>query len=67
LLFNYLFLNYYSLNLQLEMLGWKGEDLSPNQDGSIERTILEASDKKRTPSDGAFVKGEILLSLLWLK
>jgi len=40
------------------MLGWKGEDLSPNQDGSIERTILEASEKKRTPSDGAFVKGK---------
>lgn len=39
------------------MLGWKGEDLSPNQDGSIERIILEQSDKKRTPSDGAFVKG----------
>lgn len=44
------------------MLGWKGEDLSPNQDGSIERTILEQSDKKRTPSDGAFVKGWSLLS-----
>lgn len=39
------------------MMGWKGEDLSPNQDGSIERIILEQSDKRRTPSDGAFVKG----------
>lgn len=41
------------------MLDWKGEDLSPNQDGSIDRTILEASDKKRSPSDGAFVKGKV--------
>nr|AAF18387.1 FK506-binding protein FKBP59 [Drosophila melanogaster] len=48
-----------TLIFELEMLGWKGEDLSPNQDGSIDRTILEASDKKRTPSDGAFVKAHI--------
>ncbi|XP_030376870.1 FK506-binding protein 59 [Scaptodrosophila lebanonensis] len=48
-----------TLIFELEMLGWKGEDLSPNQDGSIERTILESSDKKRTPSDGAFVKAHI--------
>ncbi|XP_064538072.1 FK506-binding protein 59 [Drosophila montana] len=48
-----------TLIFELEMLGWKGEDLSPNQDGSIERTILEQSDKKRTPSDGAFVKAHI--------
>ncbi|XP_062142282.1 FK506-binding protein 59 [Drosophila sulfurigaster albostrigata] len=48
-----------TLIFELEMLGWKGEDLSPNQDGSIERTILEQSDKKRSPSDGAFVKAHI--------
>ncbi|KAM8717661.1 hypothetical protein ACLKA7_004370 [Drosophila subpalustris] len=48
-----------TLIFELEMLGWKGEDLSPNQDGSIQRTILEKSDKKRTPSDGAFVKAHI--------
>ncbi|KAH8298154.1 hypothetical protein KR018_009385 [Drosophila ironensis] len=48
-----------TLIFELEMLGWKSEDLSPNQDGSILRTILEASDKKRGPSDGAFVKAHI--------
>ncbi|KAH8350500.1 hypothetical protein KR067_004998 [Drosophila pandora] len=48
-----------TLIFELEMLGWKGEDLSPNQDGSIVRTILETSDKKRSPSDGAFVKAHI--------
>lgn len=54
--------------LQLEMLGWKGEDLSPNQDGSIVRTILETSDKKRSPSDGAFVKGRFIFKkFLWLR
>ncbi|ALC38323.1 FK506-bp2 [Drosophila busckii] len=48
-----------TLIFELEMLGWKGEDLSPNQDGCIERIILQPSDKKRTPSDGAFVKAHI--------
>jgi len=48
-----------TLNFELEMMGWKGEDLSPNQDGSIDRTILEDSDKKRTPSDDAFVRAHI--------
>ncbi|XP_001356347.2 FK506-binding protein 59 [Drosophila pseudoobscura] len=48
-----------TLIFELEMLGWKGEDLSPNQDGSIDRIILEPSDKKRSPTDGAFVKAHI--------
>lgn len=34
-----------------------GEDISPNRDGSIERFIVESSEKKRTPNEGAFVKG----------
>lgn len=42
---------------QLEMLGWKGEDISPNSDGSIERFIVSHSEKKRTPNEGSFVKG----------
>jgi len=42
-----------TLIFELEMRSWKGEDLSPNQDGSIDRTI------ERTPSDGAFVKAHI--------
>lgn len=43
--------------LQLEMLGWMGEDISPNSDGSIERFIVENSEKRRTPNEGAFIKG----------
>lgn len=45
-----------TLIFELEMLGWKGEDLSPNHDGSIERFIIVPSEKKRSPSDGAMVK-----------
>lgn len=40
------------------MLGWKGEDLSPNSDRSIEKFIIKQSTKssKLTPNDGATVK-----------
>lgn len=34
----------------------KGQDLSKNGDGGIERFIIKKSDKKKTPNDGAFVK-----------
>lgn len=40
------------------MLGWKGEDLSPDSDGSIERFIVQSSEKRRSPSEGALVKGK---------
>lgn len=45
-----------TLKFELEMLGWKGQDLSKNGDGGIERFIVVKSDKKKTPNDGAFVK-----------
>ncbi|XP_054744105.1 FK506-binding protein 59 isoform X1 [Anastrepha obliqua] len=48
-----------TLIFELEMLGWKGEDVSPNKDGSIERYIVEVSDKKRSPGEGALVKAHI--------
>lgn len=48
-----------TLIFELEMLRWMGEDISPNSDGSIERFIVENSEKKRTPNDGAFVKAHI--------
>lgn len=40
------------------MLGWKGEDVSPESDGSIEKFVLNNSDKKISPNDGAHVKRE---------
>ncbi|XP_058819841.1 FK506-binding protein 59 isoform X3 [Topomyia yanbarensis] len=45
-----------TLNFELEMLGWKGEDLSPKSDQGIERFILKVGEGKKTPNDGAFVK-----------
>lgn len=48
-----------TLKFELEMLGWKGQDLSKNGDGGIERFIVTKSDKKKTPNDGAHVKCHI--------
>jgi FK506-binding protein 4/5 len=49
-----------TLKFELEMLGWKGQDLSKNGDGGIERFIVTKSDKKKTPNDGAFVKCHLI-------
>lgn len=49
-----------TLKFELEMLGWKGQDLSKNGDGGIERFVVIKSEKsKKTPNDGAFVKCHI--------
>ncbi|EAT37524.1 AAEL010491-PB [Aedes aegypti] len=45
-----------TLNFELEMLGWKGEDLSPKSDQAIVRYIQKVGEGKKTPNDGAFVK-----------
>lgn len=41
-----------SLNFELEMLGWKGEDVSPNSSGEIERFILIGGEGQSTPGPG---------------
>lgn len=48
-----------TLKFEVEMLAWKGQDLSKNGDGGIERFIIKRSDKKKTPNDGALVKCHI--------
>ncbi|XP_055371443.1 FK506-binding protein 59 [Condylostylus longicornis] len=45
-----------TLIFELEMMGWKGEDLSPDSDGSIERVIITKSERRKTPTNGAHVK-----------
>lgn len=49
-----------TLKFELEMLGWKGQDLSKNGDGGIERFIITKSSSKKTPNDGAFVKVKVV-------
>uniref|UniRef100_A0A2M4BPG4 peptidylprolyl isomerase n=1 Tax=Anopheles marajoara TaxID=58244 RepID=A0A2M4BPG4_9DIPT len=45
-----------TLNFELEILGWKGEDLSPKSDGGIQRFILTAGTGKKRPNPGGMVK-----------
>ncbi|KAG5675441.1 hypothetical protein PVAND_005345 [Polypedilum vanderplanki] len=49
-----------TLKFELELLGWKGEDVSKNGDNGIERYVIVKSDKKKTPNDGARVKCKIV-------
>lgn len=45
-----------SLNFELEMLGWKGEDISPDSSRGIERFILTAGEGQSTPGEGDHVE-----------
>jgi FK506-binding protein 4/5 len=49
-----------TLLFELELLSWKGQDVSKNGDGGIERFILTKGDKKKSPNDGALVKCHIV-------
>ncbi|XP_060530303.1 FK506-binding protein 59-like [Cylas formicarius] len=46
-----------TLKFDVEVLDWKGEDLSPNKDGGIEKAeILKEGHGYSTPNDGALVE-----------
>lgn len=40
----------------MEIVNFKGQSLGPNGDDGIVRYVIERSDKKKTPNDGASVK-----------
>jgi len=44
-----------TLKFDVEVLGWKGEDLSPKKDGGVERFQITAGEGYSTPNDGALV------------
>ncbi|XP_015599993.1 peptidyl-prolyl cis-trans isomerase FKBP4 isoform X2 [Cephus cinctus] len=44
-----------TLKFEVEMIDWKGEDLSPNKDGSIERFQIIPGKGYATPKDSALV------------
>jgi len=45
-----------TLKFDVEVISWKGEDLSPNKDGGIERIIINAGEGYINPNDGALVE-----------
>lgn len=51
------FLIFFWLIIQIELFGWKHEDLSPQSNGAILRTIVKRASSRSTPSDGATVTG----------
>lgn len=48
-----------TLMFEIELISWKGEDISEENDGSIVRRILEKGEGYRTPSDGGTVEVHI--------
>ncbi|KAK7085799.1 hypothetical protein SK128_017561, partial [Halocaridina rubra] len=53
----------------VELFEWRGEDLSPKEDGGIIRRNIQQGEGYRTPNDGAVVDGRFLYlrSLLFLR
>lgn len=45
-----------TLKFEVEVLGWKGEDISPKKDGTIERLQIKSGDGYDMPNDGALVE-----------
>lgn len=42
----------------MELFSWEGEDISPDKDKSITRSIQHPGEKYETPNDGASVEGK---------
>lgn len=60
----YLFLC--SPEFQIELIEWKYEDLSPNQNGGITRKVITAGTSKYYhPNEGATVRGQFFYSPLY--
>uniref|UniRef100_A0A182VUN1 peptidylprolyl isomerase n=1 Tax=Anopheles minimus TaxID=112268 RepID=A0A182VUN1_9DIPT len=49
-----------TLNFELEILGWKGADLSPKSDGGIQRFILRSGTSRERPKGGDLVKIQLV-------
>jgi FK506-binding protein 4/5 len=45
------------LKFEIELLRFEGEDISPDRDGSITKSIIEEGEKYNCPSDTATVTG----------
>ncbi|KRT84338.1 hypothetical protein AMK59_1342, partial [Oryctes borbonicus] len=49
-----------TLKFEVEVISWKGEDLSPGKDGDIERLQITLGDGFSTPNDGAMVEVKLV-------
>lgn len=46
-----------TLNFEVELLRWEGEDISPDRDGSILKSIIVEGEKYNCPAENAPVTG----------
>lgn len=47
-----------TLIFEVELLYWEGEDISPDKDQTIMRSIQKEGDKFETPNDGSMMDGK---------
>uniref|UniRef100_A0A8R1XZE7 peptidylprolyl isomerase n=1 Tax=Onchocerca volvulus TaxID=6282 RepID=A0A8R1XZE7_ONCVO len=45
-----------TLKFEIELLSWQGEDISPDRDGTITRSIIVEGEKYSSPTEGSTVK-----------
>lgn len=50
---------------QVEVIEWKGEDLSTQKDGSLERYQITPGEGHATPNDGSLVDSNISCFYFW--
>ena len=50
-----------TLQFEIELIQWKGEDVTPNKDGGVRRRLLRQENKADyyLPKDGAQVEGTV--------
>lgn len=51
-----------TLIFEVELLNWEGEDISPDKDKTIMRSIQKEGDKWETPNDGSLMDGKKIIS-----
>lgn len=50
-----------TLNFNVELIRWEGEDISPDRDGTITKSIIVEGEKYNCPTENANVKGPLEL------
>ncbi|VDM69752.1 unnamed protein product [Strongylus vulgaris] len=46
-----------TLNFEVELIDWQAEDISPNRDGTITRSVIVEGEKLANPNDTSPVEG----------
>lgn len=55
-----------TLNFEVELLSFEGEDISPDRDGSITKSIIVEGEKYNCPSEFAPVTGKLFCCVIYI-